>query len=61
MRLIPSPEERPDLYDDYDPRTGPSTYPRDNWSKIRPEHVKERLARRINASRPDANTPTDID
>lgn len=44
--MIPTPKERPDLYDGYDfqdPRNGASEA---YWKGVMPEHVRERIAKR---------------
>ena len=45
-KRVPTPEERPDLYDDYDCKEGPSTYPAKSLEAIMPEHVKAAKATR---------------
>lgn len=46
-KQVPSPKERPDLYDDYDGRRdGQRPGEEEYWNNIMPDHVKKALADR---------------
>ena len=45
-KQVPTPAERPDIYDDYDCKEGPSTYPAKSAEAVIPEHVKAAKAAR---------------
>lgn len=46
---VPSPKERPDLYDDYDGRPdGPRPGEKEYWDGIMPDHVKKAIEKRQN-------------
>lgn len=47
---IPSPQERPDLYDDYDGRRdAPKPGEKEYWDSVAPDHIKEMLAAKAGA------------
>jgi hypothetical protein len=51
---IPSPEERPDLYDSYDFQEPRNPASREYWNSVTPEHVKKAIAERALTSVPEA-------
>ena len=44
--MIPTPKERPDLYDGYDCQGPRNPTPEKYWDRIMPEHVRQRIAKR---------------
>lgn len=44
--MIPSPKERPELYDGYDCQDPRDPAPEKYWSGVMPEHLKQRIAKR---------------
>jgi hypothetical protein len=56
---IPSPKERPDIYDDYDGRPeGISPEEKEYWDRIVPDHIKEALAAKA-GKKPDEAQPAE--
>ncbi|MGA3887659.1 hypothetical protein ACI2S3_02885 [Ralstonia nicotianae] len=51
---IPTPEERPDLYDDYDFQEPKTPMSEAYWNRVMPEHLKKRIAER---AAKDADSP----
>ena len=43
---IPGPDERPDLYDGYDPQPGAPSYPAEGWKRIMEELRQSDTSRR---------------
>jgi len=60
MKKVPTPEERPDLYDDYDcqPPTNPASEA--YWDSVRPDDVRKELEQiRAKKASADSGDATD--
>ncbi|MDO3518145.1 hypothetical protein [Ralstonia pseudosolanacearum] len=55
---IPSPEERPDLYDGYDFQEPKTPMSEAYWNRVMPEHLKKRIAER-QTMKPAEAVPTE--
>lgn len=60
MKKVPTPEERPDLYDYYDcqPPTNPAS--EEYWDSVMPDHVRKALEER-KAKKAGASDKADVD
>lgn len=55
---VPSPKERPDLYDDFDGRAE-VVRPEEKkyWDRIAPDHIKDLLAKKGQPDKPAGTAP----
>lgn len=58
MSKIPSPQERPDLYDGYDCQAPQSPASKEYWDSVRPDHIKKLIAER-QAKKPAQKQPAE--